>query len=137
MSHYAKTPLLKIRDLDEVCAALDHLGLRYERHAEPVAMYGYQNDVRPERAQVVVRRQHTGLSQSNDIGFLLRPDGAVEAIVSDYDRGAKYDAKWERDFVTECCVQREVAKARRLGHRADRTVDQRGRPKLVITGRFR
>lgn len=63
-----------------------------EAHPEAQPLYGYQGDARPERAEVIVRRAYIG-ELSNDIGFAKGPDGAFQAIISEYDR-ATYDQSW-------------------------------------------
>lgn len=94
MSHYTKVRTA-ITDQDVLVAALERLGFpEVESHTEPVALYGFQGDARPERAEVVVRRRHVGAA-SNDLGFRRVQDGTFEAIISGYDR-KRYDAKWLR-----------------------------------------
>lgn len=56
-----------------------------EVHDEAQHLYGYLGDRRKQKANVIIRRQHIGGS-SNDIGFLKRPDGSYEAVISEYDR---------------------------------------------------
>ena len=57
-------------------------------HPTPVALFGYHNDQRAEKAEVVIRRNNTGIGSSNDIGFAKQPDGSYKAIVSEYDGNA-------------------------------------------------
>lgn len=92
MSHFTRVRT-KLRDADTLVAALRAVGFRQvEVHDQPQALHGYQGDVRPERAEVIIKREHIG-RLSNDIGFARQPDGSFEAIISDYDRG-KHDAAW-------------------------------------------
>lgn len=92
MSHFTKVRTT-ITDQDRLVAVLRDLGFaEVESHAEPVHLYGYRGDVRPEKAEVAVRRRHIG-RLSNDIGFHRAADGTFEAIISEYDRG-KYDGPW-------------------------------------------
>ena len=135
MSHYVTTPMLEIKGLEELSAALRHQGFEVEVHAEAVTLYDWHGWPRPERAHVVIRRQHTGSASSNDVGFLRGADGRVQAIISDYD-SAKFGAAWQRALVKECGVQRAILRAARMGHRAVRTTDAKGRPRLEIVGRF-
>lgn len=94
MSHFTKVRTT-ITDQSRLVAVLRELGFaEVESHAEPAHLYGYQGDVRPERAEVAVRRKHIG-RLSNDIGFHRTSDGTFEAIISEYDR-SKYDERWLR-----------------------------------------
>ncbi|MGH7307395.1 MAG: DUF1257 domain-containing protein [Candidatus Rokuibacteriota bacterium] len=56
-----------------------------EAHDGPVTLYGYRGDARPERAEIVIRREYVGRG-SNDIGFSRQPDGVFRAIISEYDQ---------------------------------------------------
>jgi uncharacterized protein DUF1257 len=51
----------------------------------PVTLYGYRGDARPERAEIVIRREYVG-RDSNDIGFARQADGTFRAIISEYDQ---------------------------------------------------
>ena len=61
-------------------------------HDEPQVLYGWRGDARPERAEVIIRREHIGQA-SNDIGFARQPDGSFEAVISEYDR-RRHDTQW-------------------------------------------
>jgi hypothetical protein len=73
--------------------ALEQLGYKPEVHRAGAALYGYLGDERPEKAQVIVRRQQLN-SASNDIGFARDAQGQFRAVVSDYDRGIGFDQGW-------------------------------------------
>ena len=62
-----------------------------EVHKEPQGLYGYHNDLRAQRANIIIRRQYVGRA-SNDIGFLRNADGTYRAIISDFDKGRHNDA---------------------------------------------
>jgi len=88
MSKYVEYDLKSITNLELLLAALADLGWdsgKVEVHDTPVALYGYHGDRRPETANVVIRRNNTGISSSNDIGFVKRPDGTYAPIISEYD----------------------------------------------------
>lgn len=86
MSHYSKIKT-KIVERDALCAALKELGYHnIEVHEQAQGLYGYKGDLRPEKAEVIVRRKFIGMA-SNDIGFKLGADGSWEAIISEYDQG--------------------------------------------------
>ena len=57
-----------------------------EVHDEAAVLYGYQGDVRPQQAHIVIRRQHVG-SGANDVGWEKQPDGTYRAWVSEFDAG--------------------------------------------------
>lgn len=84
MSHYSKIDT-EIVDQAALLKALKEVGYSdIEVHSEPVHLFGYMGDRRPEKAHVVVRRKHIS-NASNDIGFVKQADGRYEAIVSEYD----------------------------------------------------
>lgn len=92
MSHFTiiKTQL---RDRDLLHQALRKMGFgTVELHDTPQPLYGYEGDARPERAEVIVRRQFIS-EFSNDIGFQKQKDGSYSAIISDFDRN-QYDQQW-------------------------------------------
>ena len=59
-------------------AALDALGYPVEIHTNGAPLFGYQGDERPERAHIIIRRQHLS-SSANDIGFERGADGRFRA----------------------------------------------------------
>lgn len=92
MSHFTciKT---QIKNVDALVKALVDVGLKnVEVHETAQHLYGYQGDVRPETAEVIIRRKYIS-SSSNDIGFKRQEDGQFQAIISDYDR-QKYSQQW-------------------------------------------
>ena len=92
MSHFT-TIKTQIKDTSALVRALADVGFAHvEVHSVPRHLYGYQGDVRPEMAEVIVRRQYISGS-SNDIGFQKQDDGTFEAIVSEFDR-RRYSQEW-------------------------------------------
>ena len=76
MSHFVECQT-KFRDPEALVAALIECGFQEDQievHAEAVPLYGYQGDVRPQKAHVVVRREHVGTA-ANDVGWQRVPDG--------------------------------------------------------------
>lgn len=137
MSHYSKTDELHIKGDAELVMALHHLGFTVlEQHATPQPLHGYQGDRRAQRAHVIIRRSHTGLAASNDVGFERNADGTWSAHISDYDARNKFSPAWVRGLIKECGVQRSIQTAKRLGHRVVRSTDAKGRPQLEVTGRW-
>lgn len=93
MSHFTSIKTL-IKNRDALVKALADAGFdRVEVHETAQPLYGFQGDVRPEKAEVIVRRQYLGAS-SNDLGFKQQEDGQFEAIISQYDRGYRYSQQW-------------------------------------------
>jgi len=92
MSHFTAIKT-QIKDKDALIKALADIGLKnIEVHETAQSLYGYQGDVRPETAEVIIRRQYIG-SSSNDIGFKRQDDGQFQAIISEFDRG-RYNQQW-------------------------------------------
>jgi len=92
MSKYTKQKST-YNDRDCLVAALNEMGYAdVEIHDEAVNLIGYHADVRPERANVIVRRRYIGTA-ANDLGFVREADGTFSAIVSNYD-SHKHGAKW-------------------------------------------
>lgn len=86
MSHYSKIQT-QFAERDILLTCLAKLGYtNVEVNAQPKHLYGYMGDMRPESAEIVIRRQHISPS-SNDIGFRMKSDGMYEAIISEYDLG--------------------------------------------------
>ena len=88
MSHFVECQT-EFRDPQALVAALVELGShenQIEVHEEAVALYGYQGDVRPQQAHIVIRRQHVG-SGANDVGWERQPDGTFKAWISEFDAG--------------------------------------------------
>jgi len=81
------------KDAECLVEALHEQGYaEVEVHDEAVNLIGYYADVRPEKANIIVRRKNIG-SAANDLGFVKRADGTYGAIVSDYDSN-KHNASW-------------------------------------------
>ena len=92
MSHFTTINTQMVSE-SHLVEALRELGFsEVEVHEEPENLYGYQGDVRPQKANVIIRREHVGRA-SNDIGFARNDDGVFQAFISEYDR-SRYDEKW-------------------------------------------
>jgi len=89
MSHYVECKT-EFHDADALVASLVECGFeesQIEIHTEAVPLYGYQGDVRQQKANIVIRRQHVG-SGANDVGWKFQSNGAIRAIVSEFDAGS-------------------------------------------------
>jgi hypothetical protein len=92
MSHFTVLRT-QITDAESLVKALAELWFtQVEIHQTAQHLYGYQGDVRPQTAEVIIRRTFIGPA-SNDIGFKRQEDGTFDAIISDYDR-ARYSPQW-------------------------------------------
>ncbi len=88
MSHFVECQT-EFRDPVASVAALVECGFpedQIEVHDQPVALYGYQGDVRPQKAHIVIRRQHVG-SGANDVGWERQADGTYRARISEFGAG--------------------------------------------------
>ena len=86
MSHFVECQT-EFRDPLALVAALVECGLeesQTEVHPEAVPLYGYQGDVRPQKAHIVIRRQHVGPA-ANDVGWERQANGTYPAWISEYD----------------------------------------------------
>ncbi|XGV95215.1 MAG: DUF1257 domain-containing protein [Leptolyngbya sp. BL-A-14] len=92
MSHFT-TIKTQIKDTAALVKALSDVGFKQvEVHETAQHLYGFQGDIRPQAAEVIIRRNYVG-GASNDIGFQRQADGTFQAIISEYDRH-KYDRSW-------------------------------------------
>jgi len=88
MSHFVECQT-EFRDAEALIAALIECGFpqsRIEVHQHAVPLYGYEGDQRPQRAHIVIRRQHVGQA-ANDVGWERLPDGSFKAWISEFDAG--------------------------------------------------
>ncbi len=95
--------------------ALEALGYPVEVHAEATPLFGYHGDERPERANIIIRRNHLDCA-SNDIGFARDAQGRFSAILSEYDRSIGFDQKWLNRVHQRYKEQRTLAMARQRGY---------------------
>ena len=137
MSHFVQCQT-QIRDRSALCRALQELGWgdgEFEVHAAPVPLYGYQDDERPERAEVVIRRQFVG-EASNDIGFARQPDGTYLAIISEYDQRSRgrfgpYDQAWLGRLTQAYAAHLLTAQYQRKGWQVHREQREDGTIRLL------
>ena len=96
-------------------AALRAIGYPVEVHAHGAPLFGYHGDERPERAQIIIRRQHLD-NASNDIGFARDANGRFTAILSEYDRNIGFDQNWLNRVHQRYKEQRTILMARQRGY---------------------
>ncbi len=60
MSKYLSFPDVAFKDRGLLLAALADLGYPQVEEGEAFSLFGYQSDRRPETAEIVVRRHHSG-----------------------------------------------------------------------------
>lgn len=92
MSAYKKFDNIQFRDLGLLKKALQDLGFAVLEEGDSLPLYGFQGDLRPERAQLVIRRQHLTRA-SNDLGFVRTEKGYVP-IISEYDERVLLEGKF-------------------------------------------
>ena len=130
MSHYVGIKL-KINDKTALIRALERLGFqdKVEVHEMPANLYGYQGDMRPDKAHIILRRVHVGPS-SNDIGF-IRKNGCYEAIISEFDRH-RYGDEWLGKLKALYGVERAKIECQKQGMRYVEETTEDNRPRLRI-----
>jgi hypothetical protein len=134
MSEYTKVEI-KMKDPDCICSALKELGYPTELHEVAQPLYGYQGDVRPERANIIVRRKHIG-SAANDIGFSKNTDGTYEMIISEYDRRASHSGNFMSRLKQMYGVHKTKKFIKRKGYSiSSQKTDADGKIKIRIRAR--
>ncbi len=87
MSEYTN---IQVQYSDSECikAAIKEMGYVCEDHKTAQNLYGYRGDVRQQKANIIIRKEHVGAA-ANDVGFHKTASGKYELIISEYDRGGK------------------------------------------------
>ncbi len=131
MSHYSLIQT-EFRDEEMLIQALEELEPDWviERHSAPTNLFGYRDDIRPEKAHLIIRRKYVGPS-SNDIGF-VREGNSYRAIVSEYDQLA-HGSDW-LGKLTQLYAKNKVLKQMKLQgwHLGSQTTKENGAIKLVL-----
>lgn len=89
---------MQFNNVGALKAALEELGYVYEEHQEAQNLIGYEGHKRAQKAHIIIRRQHVGAA-ANDVGFLKKPDGNYELIISEFDRSG--NKKQAQDFLVK------------------------------------
>lgn len=99
MSKYG-TYATRFRNRQALVAELILQFKEVEVHDTPQTLYDYNGEPRPDKAEIIVRRQYVS-GMSNDVGFCLK-DGCYQAVISDYDRhgGKQLNDEWMKKLTT-------------------------------------
>jgi len=113
-----------LTDEAHLIGALRDLGYEPEVHPDAAALFGYMGDERPERANIIVRRNQLD-SASNDIGFSRNSSGTYGAVLSEYDRGIGFNEAWLGKVSQAYKERQTLAVARSKGYvlRAREVID--------------
>lgn len=127
--------ILELGFTDEECikAALKELEYPFEIHAEARSLYGYVGDVREQKANIIIRREHVG-SASNDIGFLRKSDGSYELIISEYDQNNKQGKLFLKNLKQIYAKNKSIKQIKRAGVKvvSQKTTQEDGKLKIKI-----
>ena len=103
-----------------------------EVHKEAQPLYGYQGDVREQKAHVIIRRQFVGTA-ANDIGFERQPNGSYRVWVSEFDQSHnKYDDTWLGLLKQGYGIEKVRKEAKKKGFRFTEQKQDDGRVRLVL-----
>jgi len=135
MSHYVECrPGFKDRQaLIEALVAAGFDRGQIETREEAVPLFGYQGDRRPERAHIVIRREHVGTA-ANDVGWERLPDGTYRAWISEYDQRHRFKAEMQNRINQEYAYRVIHGQQTRLGRSVRRRELENGEIEVVIGG---
>jgi hypothetical protein len=135
MSHYVECkPGFKDREaLIEALVAVGFDRSQIEVHQEMVVLYGYRGDERPQRAHVVIRREHVGPA-ANDVGWERMPDGTYRAWISEYDGRHRFNPEMQNRIKQEYAYHAVARQQRGLGRSVQRRELENGEIEMVIGG---
>ena len=133
MSHYCE---VAIELTDEGClvAALSRLGFqgKVEVHQEAQTLYGYKGDARPQKAHIIIRRQHVGRA-ANDLGFERQADGKYRVWVSEFDQSHNgYDNAWLGRLKQAYGIEKVRKEAKKRGYSLTEQKQENGTVRLVL-----
>ncbi len=135
MSHFVECrPNFKDRQaLVDALLAVGFHREQIELHAEAVPLFGYRGDERPQRAHVVIRRQHVGPA-ANDVGWERLPDGTYRAWISEYDARHRFDDTMQNRIKQEYAFAAVARQQTALGHTVSRRMLPGGEIEVTIGG---
>ncbi len=135
MSHFVECQT-EFRDSQALVAALGECGFgetQIDVHQEAVPLYGYRGDARPQKAHIVIRRQHVGQA-ANDVGWERQADGAYRAWISEYDRRHRFNDAMCNRIKQEYAYQVIARQQRARGRTVTRERLPNGELEVVIGG---
>jgi len=103
-----------------------------ELHDNPEHLFGIEGKIRPEKAHIIIRRQHIG-RLSNDVGFRQTEAGEYEAIISEYDR-SRYNDKWMATLRGNYAFHVIEQQQRMRGRQVMRERLKDGRQRITVAG---
>lgn len=135
MSHYVEcNPGFKDQQaLIEAIVAAGFERSQIEVHAETAALFGYHGDERPQRAHIVIRREHVGTA-ANDVGWERLPDGTYRAWISEYDGRHRFNPETQNRINQEYAYHAVARQQRALGRTIQRRELENGEIEVVIGG---
>jgi hypothetical protein len=136
---------MQIKDTKALVKALERMGFKdkIEVYDKAENLYGYQNDIRKDKAHVILRRKYVG-SSSNDIGFERNKDGLFVAHISEFDQGTgqyaghegRYGKTWQNKLFAFYGVEKAKMEFDKQGYKLGKTyfedVDEQERPRLRV-----
>ncbi|UCG16917.1 MAG: DUF1257 domain-containing protein [Phycisphaerales bacterium] len=135
MSHFVECQT-EFRDPQALIAALIECGFRADQievHQEAVLLYGYRGDVRPQKAHVVIRRQHVGTA-AKDVGWERPPNGTYRSWISEYDQRCRFDPAMQNRIKQEYAYQVISRQQRARGRSVERQRLPSGEIEVTIAG---
>ena len=139
MSHFVNV-VTQMKNREALILALIRSGFAenvIEVHDTPQNLYGYQGDVRAQKAHIIVRRRYVG-SSSNDIGF-ENVNGTFVAHISEFDSGtgsysghsnARCNQVWQNKLGTYYGIETAKLECKKNRIRYTEDVDEQERPRL-------
>lgn len=103
-----------------------------EVHEQAQNLFGYRGDLRPEKANIIIRRKNVGPS-SNDLGFIKNEDNTFTAIISEFDK-TKYSEHWTNKLKQSYAFQAIRLQQEAKGRQVSRTKLPDGKQRVTIQG---
>ncbi len=130
---YCRLLRLRLYLLSEALVAVGFDRSQIEVHEEAVALYGYQGDERPQRAHIVIRRQHVSTA-ANDVGWERMPDGTYRAWISQYDARHRFKPEMQNRIKQEYAFHAVARQQRAMGRTVQRRELENGAIEVLIGG---
>ena len=135
MSHFVECQT-EFRDAQALIAALVECGFeesQIEVHEQAVSLFGYQGDKRPQKAHILIRRQHVGQA-ANDVGWERQADGTYRAWISEYDGRHRFNQEMQNRIKQEYAYQVIERQQRARGRSVTRERLPGGELEVTIAG---